>query len=85
MILNPNFYERDGGVEHGYDLFSRLLKDRIVLLFNEVNDDLACSVIAQLLYLESLDPHKDISLYINSPGGSVSAGLGIYDTVKKLK
>ena len=85
MILNPNFYERDGGVEHGYDLFSRLLKDRIILLFNEVNDDLACSVIAQLLYLESLDPHKDISLYINSPGGSVSAGLGIYDTVKKLK
>lgn len=85
MILNPNFYEREGGVEHGYDLFSRLLKDRIVLLFNPVDDDLACSVIAQLLYLESLDPNKDISLYINSPGGSVSAGLGIYDTIKHLK
>lgn len=85
MIFNPTFYEKDGGVEHGYDLFSRLLKDRIVLLFNEVTDDLACSVIAQLLYLESLDPDKDISLYINSPGGSVAAGLGIYDTIKKLK
>lgn len=85
MILNPNFYEKEGGVERGYDLYSRLLKDRIVLLFNRVDDDLACSVIAQLLYLESLDPTKDISLYINSPGGSVSAGLGIYDTVKKLK
>lgn len=85
MIFNPTFYEKDGGVERGYDLFSRLLKDRIVLVFNEINDDLACSVIAQLLYLESLDPNKDISLYINSPGGSVAAGLGIYDTIKKLK
>lgn len=85
MILNPTFYEKEGGVERGYDLYSRLLKDRIVLLFNRVDDDLACSVIAQLLYLESLDPNKDISLYINSPGGSVSAGLGIYDTIKKLK
>ena len=85
MILNPSFYEKEGGVERGYDLYSRLLKDRIVLLFNRVDDDLACSVIAQLLYLESLDPNKDISLYINSPGGSVSAGLGIYDTIKKLK
>lgn len=85
MILNPSFYEKEGGVERGYDLYSRLLKDRIVLLFNRVDDDLACSVIAQLLYLESLDPDKDISLYINSPGGSVSAGLGIYDTIKKLK
>jgi len=85
VILNPTFYEKEGGMEHGYDLFSRLLKDRIVLLFNEVNDDLACSVIAQLLYLESLDPNKDISLYINSPGGSVAAGLGIYDTIRRLK
>lgn len=85
MILNPSFYEKEGNSEKGYDLFSRLLKDRIILLFNEVTDDLACSIIAQLLYLESLDPKKDICLYINSPGGSVSAGLGIYDTIRKLK
>lgn len=85
MILNPSFYEKDGLGEKGYDLFSRLLKDRIVLLFNEVNDDLAGSIIAQLLYLESIDPGKDISLYINSPGGSVSAGFGIYDTIRRLK
>lgn len=85
MVLNPSFYEKDGNSEKGYDLFSRLLKDRIILLFNETNDDLACSVIAQLLYLESLDPNKDICLYINSPGGSVSAGFGIYDTIRRLK
>lgn len=85
MVLNPSFYEKEGNSEKGYDLFSRLLKDRIVLLFNEVNDDLACSIIAQLLYLESVDPNKDICLYINSGGGSVSAGLGIYDTIRKLK
>jgi len=85
MILNPSFYEREGNTEKGYDLYSRLLKDRIILLFNEVNDDLACTVIAQLLYLESVDPKKDISIYINSPGGSVSAGFGIYDTIKKMK
>ncbi len=85
MILNPTFYEKDGSSEKGYDLFSRLLKDRIILIFNEINDDLACSVIAQLLYLESLDPDKEISVYINSPGGSVSAGFGIYDTMRKLK
>ena len=85
MITTPSFYEKEGGVEKGYDLFSRLLKDRIILMFNEVNDDLACSIIAQLLYLESVDPDKDICIYINSPGGSVSAGLGIYDTIRKLK
>lgn len=85
MITTPSFYEKEGGIEKGYDLFSRLLKDRIVLMFNEVNDDLACSIIAQLLYLESVDPNKDICLYINSPGGVVSAGFGIYDTIKKLK
>lgn len=85
MILNPSFYEREGNSEKGYDLYSRLLKDRIVLMFNQVDDDLACSIIAQLLYLESVDPDKDISLYINSPGGSVSAGFGIYDTIKHLK
>ena len=85
MILNPSFYEREGNSEKGYDLYSRLLKDRIVLMFNQVDDDLACSIIAQLLYLESVDPEKDICLYINSPGGSVSAGFGIYDTIRHLK
>lgn len=85
MILTPSFFEKEGNSERGYDLFSRLLKDRIILIFNEINDDLACTVIAQLLYLESVDPEKDICIYINSYGGSVSAGLGIYDTIKKLK
>lgn len=85
MIFNPSFYEKEGNTERGYDLYSRLLKDRIVLLFHGVDDDLASSIIAQLLYLESVDPNKDICLYINSPGGSVSAGLGIYDTMRKLK
>lgn len=85
MIFNPSFYEKEGNTERGYDLYSRLLKDRIVLLFHQVDDDLASSIIAQLLYLESVDPDKDICLYINSPGGSVSAGLGIYDTMRKLK
>ena len=84
MITLPTFFEKDGLMEKHYDPFSRLLKDRIILLFNEVNDDLACTVIAQLLYLESVDPDADISIYINSPGGSVSAGLGIYDTIQKL-
>ena len=85
MIIAPSFFEKEGITEKQYDVFSRLLKDRIVLLFNEVNDDLAATVIAQLLYLESVDPEADIHLYINSPGGSVSAGLGIYDTMRKLK
>ena len=85
MITLPGFFEKEGMMEKHYDLFSRLLKDRIILIFNEITDDLACSVIAQLLYLESVDPEGDISIYINSPGGSVSAGLGIYDTIKKLK
>ena len=75
MIINPYFFEKEGGTEHSYDLISRLLKDRIVLLFNEVNDDLACVIIGQLLYLEAVDPTKDISLYICSPGGSVSSGV----------
>ena len=85
MIFNPTFYEKDGFDVKHYDLFSRLLQDRIVLLFNEVNDDLACSIIGQLLYLESVDANADISIYINTPGGSVSSGLAIYDTIKKLK
>ena len=85
MIFNPTFYEQDNNSIKQYDLFSRLLKDRIILVFNEITDDLACSIVAQLLYLESIDQDKDISLYINSPGGSVSAGLAIYDTIKKIK
>ncbi|MBR5285739.1 MAG: ATP-dependent Clp protease proteolytic subunit [Clostridia bacterium] len=85
MIANPTFFENEGGRQNGYDLFSRLLKDRIILLFNEVNDDLACSIVAQLLFLEAQDPEKDITLYINSPGGSVSAGFAIYDTMRSIK
>lgn len=85
MIINPSFYEMEGNREKGYDLFSRLLKERIVLLFNDINDDLACTVIAQLLYLQAIDEKSDITIYINSYGGSVSAGFGIYDTIKNLK
>lgn len=85
MIANPTFFENEGGRQNGYDLFSRLLKDRIILLFNEINDDLACSIVAQLLFLESQDPDKDITIYINSPGGSVSAGFAIYDTMRSIK
>ena len=71
--------------ERSYDLFSRLLNERIVFLGDEVNSDTASLVIAQLLFLESEDPDKDISLYINSPGGSVTAGMGIYDTMQYIK
>ena len=85
MIITPTFYEKEGSVMKNYDVFSRLMEDRVVMLFSEVNDDLAATVISQLLYLESIDPDEDIHLYINSPGGSVSAGLAIYDTIKKIK
>jgi ATP-dependent Clp protease protease subunit len=85
MIPLPTFIENESGRQVSYDLFSRLLKDRIVLLFNEITDDLACAVVGQLLYLEAQDPDKDITLYINSTGGSVSAGFAIYDTIKNLK
>lgn len=71
--------------ERSYDIYSRLLKDRIIFLGDQVNDTTASLVIAQLLFLESEDPNKDISLYINSPGGSVSAGMGIYDTMNYIK
>ena len=81
MIIAPHFYEGHAAE----DIFSRLLTERIVLLVNEVNDDLAATIISQLLYLESVDPNKDIQMYICSPGGSVSAGLGIYDTMKHVK
>ena len=77
--------EKTGTGERAYDIYSRLLKDRIVMLNGPVEDNMANSIIAQLLFLESEDPDKDILLYINSPGGQVSAGLGIYDTMQFIK
>lgn len=85
MSLIPYVIEQTGRGERSFDIFSRLLDDRIVMLSDEVNDATASVVIAQLLYLESKDAEKDISLYINSPGGSVSAGFGIYDTMRYIK
>lgn len=83
--LVPYVIEQTGKGERSYDIFSRLLNDRIIMLCDEVNDQVASVVIAQLLYLEGKDPDKDISLYINSPGGSVSAGLAIFDTMNYIK
>ena len=77
--------EQEGRGERSYDISSRLLNDRIIFLADEVNDTTASLVVAQLLYLESKDPDKDISLYINSPGGSISAGMAIYDTMNFIK
>ncbi len=85
MSLVPMVIEQTSRGERSYDIFSRLLNDRIIMLCEEVNDASASLVVAQLLYLESQDPEKDISLYINSPGGSVTAGLAIYDTMKYIK
>ena len=81
----PYVVETSGRIERTYDIFSRLLKDRIVLLGTEVNDQVAAVVCAQLLFLESQDPEKEIYLYINSPGGSVTAGMAIYDTMQYVK
>lgn len=81
----PNVWERTGNGEKGYDLFSRLLKDRIIFIDGEINDASADIVVAEILFLESENPDKDISIYINSPGGSVTAGLAIYDTMKYVK
>ena len=83
--LIPMVIEQSGRGERSFDIYSRLLRDRIVFLSGEVNDESANLVIAQLLFLESENPDKDISLYINSPGGSVYAGLGIYDTMQFIK
>jgi ATP-dependent Clp protease protease subunit len=83
--LIPMVVEQTGRGERAYDIYSRLLKDRIVFLGSQVHDDMANLVIAQLLFLESEDPEKDIYLYINSPGGSVSAGLAIYDTMQYIR
>jgi len=85
MSLVPYVIEQTNRGERSYDIYSRLLNDRIVMLTEEVNDVTASLVVAQLLYLEGQDPAKDISLYINSPGGSVSAGLAIYDTMQYIK
>jgi len=83
--LVPMVVETSGRGERAYDIYSRLLKERVVFLVGEVNDQTANLVVAQLLFLESENPDKDISLYINSPGGSVSAGLAIYDTLQFIK
>ena len=83
--LVPNVIERTGNGERSYDLFSRLLKDRIIFIDGEINDATADLAVAQMLFLESENPDKDISIYINSPGGSVTAGLAIYDTMKYVK
>ncbi|MBQ7760676.1 MAG: ATP-dependent Clp endopeptidase proteolytic subunit ClpP [Clostridia bacterium] len=84
-VLVPNVIEQTGKGERAYDIYSRLLEDRIIFLCDQVNDATASLVVAQLLYLEAKDPDKDINLYINSPGGSVSAGLAIYDTMNFIK
>ena len=85
MSLVPYVVEQTSRGERSYDIFSRLLNDRIIMLSEEVNDATASLVVAQLLYLEAMDPDKDIMFYINSPGGSVSAGLAIYDTMQYIK
>ena len=89
FILNdalvPMVVEQTGRGERSYDIFSRLLNDRIIFLADEVNDTTASLVVAQMLFLEAQDPDKDISLYINSPGGSISAGMAIYDTMNFIK
>ena len=85
MSLVPMVVEQTNRGERSYDIFSRLLNDRIIMLCDEVNDVTASLVVAQLLYLEGQDPDKDISLYINSPGGSITAGMAIYDTMNYIK
>jgi ATP-dependent Clp protease protease subunit len=85
MPLVPTVVERTGRGEREYDIYSRLLNERIIFLGTSVNDQVANLIVAQLLHLESDDPDKDISLYINSPGGSIYAGLAIYDTMKFVK
>ena len=85
MALVPTVIEPTGRGERAYDIFSRLLNDRIVILSDEVNDVTASLVVAQLLFLEAQDPEKDIQLYINSPGGSITSGFAIYDTMNYIK
>lgn len=85
MALVPNVIQQTANGERGFDIFSRLLEDRIIMLTEDVNPTTASLVVAQLLYLESRDPDKDIQLYINSPGGSVTDGMAIYDTMQYIK
>ena len=85
MSLVPMVVEQTSRGERSYDIFSRLLKDRIIMLSGEINDTISNLVVAQLLFLESEDPDKDIHLYINSPGGSITAGMAIYDTMQYIK
>ena len=82
MVWMPQIYETNGNREYVFDIYSRLLKDRLVFVDGEINDTSANLIVGQILFLESQDPEKDISLYINSPGGSVTAGLAIYDTIQ---
>lgn len=84
-MVVPYVIEQVNGGERSYDIYSRLLKDRIIFLSDEVNDKTASIVVAQLLFLEAQDPEKDIHLYINSPGGSITAGMAIYDTMNHIK
>ncbi len=84
-MLIPMVVDQTSGGERSYDIYSRLLEDRIIFITGEITDDTANTVVAQLIYLEGKDPDKDISLYINSPGGSVSAGLAIFDTINYIK
>ncbi len=85
MPVIPYVIEQDGRGERSYDIYSRLLKDRIIFLSGEINDEMANTIVAQLLFLEAEDMEKDIMLYINSPGGSVTAGMAIYDTIQYIK
>lgn len=85
MALIPTVIEQTNRGERAYDIYSRLLKDRIIFLGTEINDHVANLVVAQLLFLQAEDPEKDISLYINSPGGSITAGMAIYDTMQYIK
>ena len=85
LIINPTIYDQSSRGTLGYDIFSRLLKERIVFIAGPIDDSLATTVIAQLLFLESENPKKDISIYINSPGGIVSSGLAIYDTMQYIR
>lgn len=85
MTLIPFVVEQDGRSERAYDIYSRLLKDNIIFIGSEINDEVANAVIAQLLFLEAENPKKEVSLYINSPGGSITAGIAIYDTMQFIK
>ncbi|HLR42391.1 MAG TPA: ATP-dependent Clp endopeptidase proteolytic subunit ClpP [Pseudogracilibacillus sp.] len=85
MVLIPTVIEQTNRGERAYDIYSRLLKDRIIMLGSAIDDNVANSIVAQLLFLEAEDPDKDISIYINSPGGSITAGMAIYDTMQFIK